>query len=130
MSSASAIESPFAISEAYEINGFHTEIVLHKFINRYLLIITQYEKLNNIFTAFNDVSVTGTMKNQSLDIKQQFGMANDEIECGIRFLLSNIQTPRLKNDVEVVICLGLRQYNGKVLKQLADVLNQLGWFAV
>lgn len=126
MSSASVLEFPFAITEAYEINGFHTEIVLHKFVNRYLLIITQYEKLNNIFTAFNDFSVTGTMKNQSLDIKHQFGMTNDEIECGIRFLLSNIQTPMLKNDVEVVICLGLKEYNGKILKQLADVVNQLG----
>lgn len=120
------MESPFAITEAYEINGVHTEIVLHKFANRYLLIITQYEKLNNIFTAFNDLSVTGTMKNQSLDIKHRFGMTADEIECGIRYFLSHIQTPLLKNDVEMVICLGLKEYNGKILKQLVDVINQLG----
>lgn len=128
MSSAPVVERPFAITQAYEINGVHTEIVLHKFVNRYLLIITQYEKLNNIFTAFNDFSVTGTMKNQSLDIKHQFGMATDEIECGIRFLLSKIQTSMLKNDLEVVICLGLKEYNGEILKQLADVINQLGRF--
>lgn len=118
--------SLFTFSEAYEINGVHTEIVLHKFTNRHLLIVTQYGKLNNVFTACNDVSIAGVVRNQSLDIKHQFGMTTDEIECGIRFLLSNVQTPHFIKDREVVICLGLKEYNGNTLKQIAGALNRLG----
>lgn len=118
-------QNSFAFSEAYEINGVHTEIVLHKFSNRHLLIVTQYEKLNNIFIACNDISIAGVVKNQSLDIRHQFGMTTDEIECSIRFLLSNIQSPHINKDIEIIVCLGLKEYNGKFLKQIASVLNRL-----
>lgn len=125
MSSATA-QKAFAHSEAYEINGVHTEILLHKFTNRYLLIITQYEKLNNVFTTCNDVALSGVVKSRSLSIKHQFGMTTDEIESGIRFLLTNIQRPDFDKDLEVVVCLGLKEYNGKILKQIVNIVNQLG----
>lgn len=125
MSSATA-QKAFAYSEAYEINGVHTEILLHKFTNRYLLIITQYEKLNNVFTTCNDVALSGVVKSRSLSIKHQFGMTTDEIESGIRFLLTNIQRPDFDKDLEVVVCLGLKKYNGKILKQIVNIVNQLG----
>lgn len=121
-----ASQKPFAHSEAYNIDGVHTEIVLHKFTNKYLLIITQYEKLNNIFVACNDAAVNGVIRNQSLDVKHKFGMTTDEIECGIRFLLTNIQLPNFDKNMEVVVCLGLKEYNGKILRQIASVLNRLG----
>lgn len=121
-----ATQKAFAHSEAYNIDGVHTEIVLHKFTNRYLLIVTQYEKLNNIFVACNDTAVSGVVRNRSLNIKHQFGMTTDEIECGIQFLLTNIQLPNFDKDMEVVVCLGLKEYNGKILRQITSVLNRLG----
>lgn len=121
-----ATQKAFAHSEAYNIDGVHTEIVLHKFTNRYLLIVTQYEKLNNIFVACNDTAISGVVRNRSLNIKHQFGMTTDEIECGIQFLLTNIQLPNFDKDMEVVVCLGLKEYNGKILRQITSVLNRLG----
>lgn len=124
--SSTTVQKAFAHSEAYEIDGVHTEILLHKFTNRYLLIITQYEKLNNVFTTCNDVALSGVVKSRSLSIKHQFGMTTDEIESGIRFLLTNIQRPDFDKDLEVVVCLGLKEYNGKILKQIVNIVNQLG----
>lgn len=123
---SAASQTPFAYSEAYKINGVHTEIILHKFANKYMLIITQYEKLNNIFTACNDVAVSGVTKDGYVNVKNKFGMTTDEIECGIRFLLTNIELPNFDKDMEVVVCLGLKEYNGKILKQIGSVLNRLG----
>lgn len=116
----------FDYSEAYKINGVHTEFIVHKFSDRYLLIITQYEKLNNIFTVCNDVALTGIVKNRSLSISQKFGVSSDEVECGIRFLLTNMELPNFDKDMKVIVCLGLKEYNGKILKQITSVLNRLG----
>lgn len=116
----------FAHSEAYSINGTHTEILLHKFTNKYLLIVTQYEKLNNVFVACNDIALSGIVQNRSINVKHQFGMTNDEIECGIRFLVTNLQLPNFDRDMDIVVCLGLKEYNGKILKQVVSVLNRLG----
>lgn len=125
--SRTVARNPFAHSEAYEINGIHTEFLLHKFTNRYLLIITQYEKLNNIFIACNDIALSGVLNSsRSLNVNHQFGLTTDEIESGIRFLLNNIQLPNFDKDMEVVVCLGLKEYNGKILKQILSILNRLG----
>lgn len=125
MSSTTA-HTPFTYSEAYNINGVHTEILLHTFVNKNLLIITQYEKLNNVFTAYNDAAVSGVVRDRFVNVKHKFGMTTDEIECGIRFLLTNIELPNFDKDLEVVVCLGLKEYNGKILKQIGSVLNRLG----
>lgn len=121
-------QKPFAFSEAYEINGTHTEIILHKFVNKYFLIVTQYEKLNNVFSAAKDFSVSGDVRDQSFEIKHNFGMTSDDIECGIRFLLTNIQSPhfRFDSNMNVSVCLGLKEYNSKFLKQIISVINRLG----
>lgn len=124
--SSTAAQKAFAHSEAYNINGIHTEIVLHKFANRNLLFITQYEKLNNVFIACNDLSLAGIVKNRALTIKNQFGMTTDEIECCIRYLLINMQLPNFDKDMEVVVCLGLKKFNGKILRQIAGILTRLG----
>lgn len=121
-----ATQKPFDHSVAYNIDGVHTEIVLHKFTNRYLLIVTQYEKLNNVFIACNNAAVSGVIRDRSLEIKHQFGMTTDEIECGIRFLLTNMQLPNFDKDMDVVVCLGLKEYNGKILRQITGILNRLG----
>lgn len=119
-------QKAFAHSGAYQINGVHTEFLLHKFTNQYFLIITQYEKLNNIFIACNDIALSGIVNSRSLSVKHQFGLTTDEIESSIRFLLNNIQLPNFDKDMEVVVCLGLKEYNGKILKQILSVLNRFG----
>lgn len=122
----SAVKPAFNYTEAYEINGIHTEIVFHTFANKHLLIITQYEKLNNLFVACNDVAFSGNMHSGSLDVKHQFGAATDEIECGVRFLLKRINPPGFNQSFNVVVCLGLKEYNGPVLRALEGILNKLG----
>ncbi|XP_031638591.1 uncharacterized protein LOC116350794 [Contarinia nasturtii] len=124
--SPATTQKPFAHSEAYKINGIHTEILLHKFTNKYLLIITQYEKVNNVFIACNDVALTGIVQNRSLNVKHQFGVITDEVECGVRFFLTNMQLPNFDKDMDVVVCLGLKEYNGTILRQIASVLSRLG----
>lgn len=91
-----------------------------------MLVITQYEKLNNVFVACNDTAVSGVVTNRFVNVTNKFGMTTDEIECGIRFLLTNIDLPNFDKDMEVVVCLGLKEYNGKILKQLLSIINQLG----
>lgn len=117
----------FDFAEAYTINGIHTEIVLHKFTNKCLLFITQYEKLNNIFVACNDVAFSGIVQNRLLNVKHLFGTTNDEIECGIRFLLTkSTLAATFRNDLEIVICLGLKEYGPAILKLINGVLNTIG----
>lgn len=117
----------FDLSEAYTINGVHTEILLHKFTNKYLLFITQYEKLNNVFVACNDIAFTGMVQNRELNVKHLFGTTSDEIECGIRFLLTkSTLAATFRNDLEIVVCLGLKEYGPVVLKAIKGVLDVLG----
>lgn len=121
----SVARKAFDYIEAHDINGVHTEILLHKFANKYLLIITQYEKLNNVFVACNDIVFSGLMENRSLHLKHQFGMTTDEIECGIRYLLAKINLKTFKNEFDVIICLGLKKYNAAILKLIEGILNKL-----
>lgn len=116
--------SAFDYAEAHKVNGIHTEIVLHRFANKHLLFITQFERLNNILVACNELAFNGIMRSNSLNVKHLFGTTSDEIECGIKFLLSNT-TLDLNKDTDVVICLGLKEYGPKVLKQLKTLLDSI-----
>lgn len=118
-------ESAFNKNAAFEINGHHTEILLHKFQNRFLLFITQYGKLNNIFSVSNDVAVSGFAQEDSFNITHKFGMTSDEIECSIKYLMNNIRLAGFDNRMEVVFCLGLKEYNGKILRAITEAVNML-----
>lgn len=121
---APASTSAFDYAEAHKVNGLHTEIVLHRFANKYLLFITQFERLNNILVACNELSLNGIVRNNSLNVKHLFGTTNDEIECGVKFLLNKTSLD-LNNDVDIVICLGLKEYGPKILKQLKTLLDSI-----
>lgn len=118
-------EKAFHRNAAFDIEGHHTEILLHKFQNRYLLFVTQYEKINNIFTVSNDVAVSGFAQDDSFTIKHKFGATTDEIECGINAILKNVRLPGFDKQMEVVFCLGLKKYNFKVLQAISAALNTL-----
>lgn len=102
------------------INGIHTSIVVHEFINKYMIIVTQYEKISNVFVACNDIAFTGLVSSQSLNVKHRFGKTSDEIECGINYLLSN-----LKFNKEIVICMALKEYNRAIITKVQQVLQSL-----
>lgn len=117
----------FDFTDAYSINGVHTEVLLHKFTNKCLLFITQYEKLNNVFVACNDIAFSGMVQNRMLNVKHLFGTTSDEIECGIRFLLTKSTfAASFRNDLEIVVCLGLKEYGPAVLKLIKEVLDSIG----
>lgn len=116
----------FDVSEAYIINGIHTEILWHKFANKCLLFITQYEKLNNVYVASKDMAFSGVLINHSLTIKHLFGTSSDEIDCGVRYLLSKSKlVPTIQNDLEIVVCLGLKEYNPAIVKQITGALDTI-----
>lgn len=116
----------FDVSEACTINGIHTEILWHKFANKCLLFITQYEKLNNVYVASRDMAFSGVLSNQMLTIKHLFGTSSDEIDCGIRYLLSQSKlVAPIQNDLEIVVCLGLKEYNPAIVKQIKGVLDTI-----
>lgn len=108
-------------SQAYEINGIHTEFVLQPFDGKFLLIITQYEKITNFFVASKDVEIAyaGADKNYFIDIKHLFGTTSDEIEFGIRNFMKKINKP-----VEIYFCLGLKHTTPDLIKQIQLVLDK------
>lgn len=102
------------------INGIHTDFVFHKFANKYFIIVTQYEKISNIFVASNDIALTGVISRQSLSVQHKFGKTSDEIECALQFLLTN-----LKLNLDVVISLTLKEYNRSVLYEIKKILENI-----
>lgn len=119
---ATSDKMKFNYLNAFEINDVHTDVVFHKFANKYLLIITQYEKINNVFVVNNEIAFNGVIRNQCLNIKHQFGKTTDEIECSIRFLINKMN---INTDREFVVCLGLKEYNRDVLKAIEKALASI-----
>lgn len=120
MATGETLKQAFDTIAAFEINGIHTDFVLHKFANKYMIIITQYEKIGNVFVASNDIAFTGVISNQSLNIKHRFGKITDEIECAISYLLTN-----LKLKLDVVICLSLKEYNRSIINEIQKILSNM-----
>jgi hypothetical protein len=58
----------------FEIDGVKTDLVCHRFVDRILLIITQYEKITNFYSVksqtFNDDTINQA---KIYDIRQKFG---------------------------------------------------------
>lgn len=109
----------FHFTEKVLINGIETDIVCHKFQNRVFLIITQLQKLTNIYLVKNQTN-SGISNQKIFSIQHKFGAISDEIEAGIRFILNNMQ-----NNNEIVISLGIPDMNKTVLKEIKDVLQKI-----
>ena len=112
----------FNCISGFEINNIHTDVVFHKFANIYMLIVSQYEKINNVFVVSNEIAFNGVIRNQCMNVKHKFGKTTDEIECVIRFLISRLS---IDTNVDVVICLGLKEYNRDVVKALESALTMI-----
>ncbi len=122
-------EPGFQKSFSIEINGIQTDILLHRFINKILLIINQYEKINNVFVARNEHTFNGLVQNKSVDIQHKFGKDTDDIQSALMYLIPRV--PVLRNsELDMVVNIGLKEVNKNVLGTLEQVLNELLWTSV
>ncbi|XP_037052013.1 uncharacterized protein LOC119085669 [Bradysia coprophila] len=117
-------EPAFNKSFTVQINGLQTDIVFHQFINKMLLIITQYEKINNIFVARNEQTFNGLVQNKSVDIQHKFGMDTDDIQSALMYLIPRVPALR-DSEMDLVVNIGLKEVNKNVLVTLEKVLNEL-----
>lgn len=113
-------QKAFDTITACTINGIHTDIVLHKFVNKYMIIVTQFEKISNVFVSCNDIAFTGIVSNQCFNVKHRFGKTSDDLECGIKYLLTNLQM-----DKDVVICLALKEYTRAIINEVLKALQSM-----
>ncbi|KAG4068370.1 hypothetical protein HA402_007890 [Bradysia odoriphaga] len=117
-------EPAFNKSFSVQINGLQTDIVFHQFINKMLLIITQYEKINNIFVARNEQTFNGLVQNKSVDIQHKFGKDTDDIQSALMYLIPRVPALR-DSEMDLVVNIGLKEVNKNVLGTLEKVLNEL-----
>lgn len=117
-------EPAFHQSLSVQIDGLQTYIVFHRFINKMLLIITQYEKINNIFVARNEHTFNGMVQNKSVDIQHKFGKDTDDIQSALMYLIPRIPVLR-DSEMDLVVNVGLKEVNKTVLGTLEKVLNEL-----
>ncbi|XP_053669876.1 uncharacterized protein LOC128720243 [Anopheles nili] len=129
MTAASTTEpSAFDHIETIIIEGQPTDIVYHRFANKLFLIITQHQKVANVYTvrshAYNDLSgddsTPATGASRIYTIKHTFGASSDEAEAAIRYLMSFIPQSE-----EIVITLGLRRIDKPTLDQIGAQLRQI-----
>lgn len=127
----------FAKQFAKSINGQQTEFVFQPFANKWFLLITQYGKVPNLYSVKFDIqridgvpsAIQGPVEHPQLHmsvpitITCNFGADKDEVRSGIQYLVnkSNLN----KCPTEFVIGLGLKQIDGKNLKEVATVLNEI-----
>lgn len=103
------------------IDGVHTDIICHKFTNKILLLITQYEKIPNVMIVQKNRVYDTNKNSKTLSIQNKFGTDNDEITAAVRYLMAN--TGLAEVEVDVVLSLGLKTINKTVLKQLTEALQ-------
>ncbi|XP_052889588.1 uncharacterized protein LOC128297913 [Anopheles moucheti] len=114
--------------ETIVIEGQPTDIVYHRFANKLFLIITQHQKVANVYTvrshAHNDLSGDDSTaidgSNRIYTIKHTFGASSDEAEAAIRYLMNFMQQSE-----EIVITLGLRQIDKPTLDQIGAQLRKI-----
>lgn len=117
-------EQVFQKSFSIEINGIRTDILFHQFINKILLIINQYEKINNIFVARNEQTFSGFVQNKSVEIQHKFGKDTDDIQSALMYLIPRVPVLR-DSELDLVVNVGLKEINKQVLTTLENVLNEM-----
>lgn len=104
------------------IAGLETDFVFHQFRDKSLLIITQYQKMANIFLASSESNsdVKPPENNQDdVTVQCRFGQDTDELRVAIKQIYLRA---KLKN--ESVISLALKeQISKKILDEIVDVLK-------
>lgn len=110
----------FQTIKTVDIEGTPTDIMFHAFGNKLFLVITQYQRISNIFIAYANTQ-NGITKNHTREIKHQFGTDTDEIQSAIRHLVANV--PALtESSLDIIINFGLKDINRAVLQSLERTL--------
>lgn len=118
-----AAASPFQSITAIELDGVHTDIVLHRFADKICLLVTQFERISSVFVVHANTLHNGTVKTFK-EIEHRFGTDTDEIQSAIRNLVT--ATPQLNDaPVDIVVTLSLRKIDGRTVKQLEGALREL-----
>lgn len=114
-------KKPFHIVKRVVINGTPTDIVFHKFVNKVFLLITQYEKITNTYVV--EAKKDFNLHNPERNIIHKFGYESDEIGAAVLNVVSNLP-PKLAQE-EILLSLGLKEIDAKVLKELSHTLMEI-----
>lgn len=117
-------EPVFQKSFSIEINGVQTDILFHHFANKMLLVINQYEKINNIFVTRNEHTFGGLVQNKTVDIQHKFGKDTDDIQSALMYLIPRVPLLR-DSELDLVVNIGLKEINKSVLITLEKVLCEI-----
>lgn len=121
---------------AADINGVPTEIVFHRFGNKWFLLATQFGKMPGIYNVQFDVErqkrILPYMQNPEdkpelyksvpITITVRLGLDTDEIRSAIQFLINKTELNECPSQIE--IALGLKQIDGPNLRALAKIINE------
>ena len=123
----SVTEKAFDLQFSYQIDHISTDFVVKRFENNLFIIITQYEKMCNLFKVrFDEQNHQLTNLGGSkipLTISHHFGMDTDEYRGAIQFLVDN---SKLKDcGTDILISLGLKNINGHNLRNISATLNSV-----
>ncbi|XP_035792573.1 uncharacterized protein LOC118466852 [Anopheles albimanus] len=130
-SSTTSLEQAFDHIETIDIGGHPTDIVYHRFANKLFLIITQHQKMANVYTvrshshadpdmALGTAGPPTGVNSRIYTIKHTFGASSDEAEAAIRYLMNFID----QRD-EIVLTLALKQIDKATLDQIGGQLRKM-----
>ncbi|KAL5279845.1 hypothetical protein ACFFRR_004077 [Megaselia abdita] len=111
-----------------KVNEIPTEFVVQKFKNQTFIVISQFGKMGNLFTVkFDKVEENFANPVQvgvgiPITINCNFGPDTDEVRAGLTFLVNKTKLGERQKDF--LISFGLKEINGKVLREVAQVLEK------
>lgn len=115
---------------ARKINDVHTEFVMHKFSNKWFLLITQFGGVPNLYTVEFQLNNARTQSEATIiDLHVpiittcNFGADKDEMRATIQFLVNKSNLKICPN--QLLIGIGLKEYNKKNLEEITKVLNEM-----
>ena len=127
MTLAAPNNNGFEVVKSAIIKNIPTEFVAQKFGQKIFLLITQFEKITNIYTVRNQTFNQDMMMNNAAkiySIQQKFGAASMENEGAIRYLMNFIEQPHQ----EIIFSFGLKdseELDRDILNEIRDVLVQI-----
>lgn len=122
-SNASATAAPFHSITAIDLDGIHTDIVLHRFADKIVLLVTQFARISNVFVAHANTMHNGIVKTFR-DIEHRFGTDTDEIQSAIGHLVTAV--PALNDaPVDIVVTLSMRTIDRSAVKRLVEALSEI-----
>uniref|UniRef100_T1GPH5 Uncharacterized protein n=1 Tax=Megaselia scalaris TaxID=36166 RepID=T1GPH5_MEGSC len=111
-----------------KIADVSTEFVVQNFKNQIFIIISQYGKMGNLYSVkFDKVEDNFTAPAKvgigiPITINCNFGPDSDEVRAALTFLVNKTKLGEMQK--EFLISFGLKEINGKVLRELASVLEK------